>query len=159
MKNVRLRQKKISYLTMLKQFKEKAKKLLDIVECKCDFAKCKFDKLIRVSAQEQVFLTDQKNLRRLYIVSIDVLATSRLKRKLTRNVKESSPKSSHPMCTLSLQITSQTSGSEILSSESDNGSTGTCQIRTCIGTVASSSSAIATSKKRVPLPMLSTVSG
>ena len=45
---------------MLKQLKEKAKKLLDIVECKCDFAKSKFDKLIRVSGQDQVFLTDQK---------------------------------------------------------------------------------------------------
>ena len=63
------------------------------------------------------------------------------------------------MCTLSSQITSQTSGSEILSAESDNGSTSTCQIRTCIGTVASSSSEKATSQNRVPLPLLSTVSG
>src|SRR6218665_2729790 len=57
---------------------------LCLAACRCDFSVCKCDRLRRVPVQEQPFLTDQRGQRMMYIGSVDIVTTSKMKRRLHR---------------------------------------------------------------------------
>jgi len=84
-KSIKIRLNKPSFQVLLTTFQKEAKELFDIAACKCDFSMCNCDKLRRVPVQEQLFLSDQRSLRLLFIGSADHMETKRRMRRKSRS--------------------------------------------------------------------------
>ncbi len=70
--------------TVFWALKNGAKQLFDLASCNCEFSACCCNKSRRIPANEQTFLIDQVTFSTMVIVSVEVLATKRLKKKITR---------------------------------------------------------------------------
>ena len=119
-----------SFTVKTNNFKEACKVLFDLAACKCNFSDCKCDKFHRVPIKEQMFLADQRGPRKMYIGSVDILTTNKLKRKMHRkSIKKSVTTTSNTLpgmlaqrATAVDQVADAESSTSAIDSDSDNDS-------------------------------------
>ena len=84
------RKEQTTFKQKVENFESSSKvRLFDICSCKCtDFNQCSCKRELKVPTNEQMFLTDQKTSRQLFIGGIDVGATKNMKAKASRELKK-----------------------------------------------------------------------
>jgi len=78
------------YQNVFKLFRNEAKnKLFDISTCKCEVSSCCCEKSRKVPVQEQLFLHDQRTVRKMVISdTVDKKSTNTLRKKIARKFKD-----------------------------------------------------------------------
>lgn len=85
-KSIKNRKNTLTFKSNLEKFQNNAKDtLFDLAACKCiEFYLCSCEKSRKVPIIEQVFLKDQRSMRKMAMSSIDVLTTKKLNKNMHR---------------------------------------------------------------------------
>ena len=90
LKSFNSRKEQTTFKQKVENFESLSKvRLFDICSCKCtDFNPCSCKRELKIPTNEQMFLTDQRTSRQMFIGGIDVDATKKMKAKASRELKK-----------------------------------------------------------------------